>query len=215
MNLAALKKSRALWLAREKYRLARWRWYRYRSKRPTAERMALRRKWWGLYEEAREQRVNRDRQIAQGARAISRRGIDFIMREEGVVLDPYNDPAGYATIGVGHLLHLGAVTPADRIAWRGFTLDGALRLLDADLDRFEKTVREAVTARLEQWEFDALTSLSFNIGETGFRESTVVRRLNDGDRTGAADAMRMWDKPAMLKPRRERERALFLTGRYE
>lgn len=63
MNIAQLKASRALWLRREKYRYARWRWFRYRSKRKAAERLRLREKWWKLYTEAHKERVRRDHQI--------------------------------------------------------------------------------------------------------------------------------------------------------
>jgi lysozyme len=210
MNLSQLKNSRALWLARERYRYAKWRFYRYKSKRPSVERMALRRKWWALYEQARDQRVNRDRQIsAFDARAISKQGIERIVSEEGVVLHGYNDPAGHCTIGVGHLIHRGGCT-ASELA-RRLTRAQALQLLDDDLDRFEKAVREAVKVPVGQNEFDAMVSLAFNIGEGGFRGSTVVKRLSVGDRRGAADAFLMWDNPSMLRPRRERERRLFLS----
>ena len=63
---------------------------------------------------------------------------------------------------------------------------------------------------LTQNQFDALYSLCFNIGETNFKKSTVVRKLNEKDYQGAADAILMWNKPAVLEGRRKRERALFL-----
>ncbi|ELI8281136.1 glycoside hydrolase family protein, partial [Yersinia enterocolitica] len=60
-----------------------------------------------------------------------------------------------------------------------------------------------------------LCSLIFNIGPTAFANSTVLKRLNDGDYQGAADAFLMWKKagnnPDILLPRRQRERALFLS----
>ena len=66
---------------------------------------------------------------------------------------------------------------------------------------------------LNQNEFDALVSLVFNIGTGAFNNSTVLRKLNEGKRREAADAIRMWIKGgAGLKNRRKRERKLFLDS---
>jgi lysozyme len=55
------------------------------------------------------------------------------------------------------------------------SIDVALR---ADLVRFEKAVRKNITVTLSQDEFDALVSLSFNIGAGGFAGSTLVKKIN-------------------------------------
>lgn len=152
--------------------------------------------------------------IARPATKMSKAGVEFLVREEGLVPHAYNDSEGHATFGVGHLIHLGPVTEADRREWgtptNPKTRAFALRVFRRDLKSYEATVREAVRVPLQAHEFDALVSLCFNIGRAGFRESTVVKRLNAGRRRAAADAFLMWDKPAVLKPRRERERNLFL-----
>jgi lysozyme len=88
------------------------------------------------------------------------------------------------------------------------------RVLRKDLARYEQAVRDAVRKPLKPHQFDALLSLAFNIGTGGFKRSTVVKRLNAGDFRGAADAILMWNKPAILVPRRRRERELFLNGTY-
>jgi lysozyme len=67
-----------------------------------------------------------------------------------------------------------------------------------------------VKVPLTQKQFDALYSLCFNIGETNFKKSTVVKKINENDLQGAADAILMWNKPDVLVNRRKRERALFL-----
>src|SRR4051794_5732557 len=97
-------------------------------------------------------------------RRVSAHGRAFIRREEGCVLHPYNDSAGHATIGVGHLLHHGNVTAADRQRYAHFTTASADRLLASDLHTFESGVNRLVTAKLSQAEFDALVSFAFNIG---------------------------------------------------
>jgi lysozyme len=65
-----------------------------------------------------------------------------------------------------------------------------------------------------QHQFDAMVSLCFNIGQGGFAGSTVAREAKAGRTQAAGDAFRKWGNPSILKPRRERERTLFLTGRY-
>jgi lysozyme len=65
---------------------------------------------------------------------------------------------------------------------------------------------------LAQPQYDALYSLCFNIGETQFKKSTVVKKLNANDYQGAADAILLWNKPAVLEKRRKRERDLFLSA---
>ncbi|HEX8743517.1 MAG TPA: lysozyme [Thermoleophilaceae bacterium] len=140
-------------------------------------------------------------------------GIALLMREEGLRTTPYNDSAGHATIGVGHLIHRGPVTAADIRRYRGFTRADAEKLLRADAASREQAVERLVRVPLSQNEFNALVSLVFNIGINGFASSTVLRKLNAGDRHGAADAFLMWriGGPGLIF-RRQRERQLFLSG---
>jgi GH24 family phage-related lysozyme (muramidase) len=173
------------------------------------------------YKRAKAARQLIDRQIArlQAAKQASARGLAFLIAEEGFIPYAYNDPANHATFGVGHLLHRGPVTRADRAQWGSKAKPSRRaiveRVLREDLaQRFEPAVRDAVKKPLKPHQFDALLSLCFNIGTGGFKGSTVVKRLNAGDFHGAADAILMWDKPAILIPRRRRERELFLNGRY-
>lgn len=147
---------------------------------------------------------------------MSAKGIDFLIREEGLVPYAYNDPAGHATFGVGHLLHRGPVTAKDRLLWGTKTKPRprkvATALFKRDLKKYEAAVREAVGRPLAQHQFDAFVSLCFNIGRDGFRASTAARMSRERRPQQAADAILMWDRPAVLKARRERERRLFLHG---
>ena len=143
---------------------------------------------------------------------MSAKGLERLISEEGLRLDPYNDSAGHATVGVGHLIHHGPVTQADKAKYAGFTRTDALALLAKDVMPREQFVDDVVKVPLSQNEFDALVSLAFNIGTGAFADSTVLRKLNAGKRDEAADAFRMWIKGgAGLKNRRERERELFLS----
>lgn len=161
----------------------------------------------------------------------SRKGREFLAREEGLRLYAYNDlatdrfkqePKGNATFGVGKLLHLGPLTDEDRHEWgtpaRPHSRRFAMRVFKRDLRKYEAAVRAAVGRRLPQRQFDACVSLCFNIGIGGFKSSSVARILRTRPANvrarEAADAFRRWAIPSILRPRRERERRLFLTGRY-
>lgn len=217
MTLKDFRKSRALWRRRELFRAARLKLAVTASKRTH---------WTNLLAEATRIRKRRDKQIAglTDASIISAKGLDFLTRQEGIVRYAYNDSQGHATFGVGHLLHRGPVTPADRRKWgtkaRPKPMKFVIDVLDDDLDRYEQAVRDHVKVPLKQHEFDALVSFSFNIGTEGFRKSTAVEVLNDRSLPRATklrrvgDAMRMWNKPPEILGRRRREIALFQHGAY-
>jgi lysozyme len=152
---------------------------------------------------------------------LSKKGRDFLIAQEGVRRYAYNDSAGHATFGVGHLLHRGPVTQRDRRIWgtpsRPKPLAVVYDVLERDLRQYEKAVRDSVGRRMWQHRFDACVSLAFNIGSAGFRNSTVARELRQarkGFGQRAADAFLLWRQPPELLPRRKRERALFLHKRY-
>ena len=146
-------------------------------------------------------------QIEENIMAIANSTLDFITKEEGFRNKAYKDSKGLLTIGVGHLIkndeqHLKDTTLSD---------EQVKELLRSDLKWCSEAVESSVRVPLTQNQYDALYSLCFNIGETNFRKSTVVKRINENDLKGAADAILMWNKPAVLQKRRERERALFLN----
>ena len=150
--------------------------------------------------------TNQFTHIEENVMAIAESTLSFITNEEGFRNRAYKDSKGLLTIGVGHLIkesepHLINATLTD---------EQVKELLRSDLKWCSEAVETSVKVPLAQNQFDALYSLCFNIGETAFRKSTVVRKLNENDYKGAADAILMWNKPEVLVKRRQRERALFL-----
>lgn len=140
---------------------------------------------------------------------FSQAGIDLLKQLEGCRLAVYKDSAGYPTIGVGHLIKPGEHFTA-------ITMAQAEDILRADIAPAELAVNGAVKGSLSQNQFDALVCLAFNIGVTAFARSTLVRKLNEGDTSGAAAQFLVWVKAGGrvvqgLVNRRNKERVLFLT----
>ncbi len=139
-------------------------------------------------------------------------GLDLIKMFEGLRLEAYVDAVGVWTIGYGH-------TKTAR-AGMVITEDRAEELLRDDLSDAESAVNNFVKVPLNENEFSALASLVFNIGSGNFKRSTVLKRLNQEERVGAADAIEWWNKgrvngvltmlPGLVR-RRAAEKALFLT----
>jgi len=154
-------------------------------------------------------------------RRINAAGLSLVRDFEGCRLVAYDDldpdrvlrPGdrlrGTLTIGHGH-------TGPDVQIGQRITAEQAERLLAEDLGEAERGVAALARVPLAENEFAALVSLAFNIGLGSFGKSTLLRKLNAGDRLGAAAEFRRWNKAggralAGLSRRRAAEAALFLT----
>jgi len=138
----------------------------------------------------------------------SANGIALIERFEGLRLKAYQDGAGVWTIGYGH-----AGARKDEYE----TQAQAETDLCADVEAAESAVSSMVHARLNQNQFDALVSFTFNEGAGRLRSSTLLWLLNSGKYAEAAQQFPRWDivagevSPGLLK-RRVAEQALFLKA---
>lgn len=149
---------------------------------------------------------------------ISDIGLELVKSFEGKYNKAYLCPAGKWTIGYGHTGEtLGKPTP------QGMTITDKQvdELLKQDMNRFEDAVIKNVKVKLLQQQFDALVSFAFNVGSGALASSTLLKKLNAGDYTGAADQFLVWNKATVngkktvlagLTRRRQAERHLFLTG---
>lgn len=140
----------------------------------------------------------------------SENGKQLIKEHEGFRANAYPDPGTGGdpwTIGYGHTK---GVKKGDTI-----TKSQADKFLLDDLKGPERTIGNKVTVRLTQNQFDALSSFIFNLGSGNFEKSTLLRKLNKKDYTGAADEFLKWNKaggrvlPGLTR-RRKDERDLFL-----
>ncbi len=134
---------------------------------------------------------------------VSPIGLAVLKSREGVRLKAYLDSVGVWTIGYGHTK---GVKKGDVI-----TQAQADAFLEQDIDSHAKPILDAVKVPLAEHEADALVSVAFNIGVGGFKGSTFLKRLNEGNRASCAANIMLWNKPPEIISRRTAERDQFLT----
>lgn len=115
----------------------------------------------------------------------SAKGLDYIRQFEKFEPVPYPDVAGKMTIGYGHLIlpgeHFTSITKAE-----------AESLFKKDVGIAERAINRLVKVPLSQNQYDALTSLVFNIGIGAFESSTILRKINVKDYAGASAEFPRW-----------------------
>jgi lysozyme len=104
----------------------------------------------------------------------------------------YLDPINVLTIGWGHTNHNGRQFDSSAV-WTQTECDA--EFLD-DMAVFETAVNRLVTVPLNQDQFDALVSFTFNVGAGNLEKSTLLKKLNAGDFAGAAQEFQRWNKAA-------------------
>jgi len=145
--------------------------------------------------------------VEQQIVAITKSTFDFITHFEGKRNKAYKDSKGLWTIGVGHLIK----SDEQYLLHATLTDQQVEDLFKSDLKWCDAAVMDSVRAPLNQNQMDALYSLCFNIGADHFKRSEVVQHINQLDYIKAADAFLNWSNPPVLKPRRQKERELFLS----
>lgn len=150
--------------------------------------------------------------IATDKMHVSPSGVDLICNFEGLRLKAYDDGVGVWTIGFGTTKYPNGIRVKKGDTC---TLDQAKAYMQNDLKSFEQTVNNTVKVPLNQNQFDALVSLAYNIGSTAFKNSTLVRQLNEGNYKAAANQFNVWvnaggKRMQGLVSRRAAERTLFL-----
>lgn len=147
-------------------------------------------------------------------RHVTRHGIELIKRFEGFSAAPYLCPAGYLTIGYGHLVR-------DKEKWRnGIDRIQAEELLAADMQGAEKAVLRLIQVPLSDGQFDALTSFTFNLGAGALQRSTLRRKVNREEHGDVPAELLKWiwaggRKLEGLIKRREAEANLYSESDYK
>ena len=134
----------------------------------------------------------------------------MIKHFEGCELTAYYCPANVLTIGVGH-------TGPDVYEGQQITQAVANQLLRDDLDRFEKAVINSIDVPLDQSEFDALVSFTFNCGAGALQDSMLRTRLNRGEtkRTVFAEELPRWTSGGMAGLVRRRHAEVRLANQKQ
>lgn len=132
----------------------------------------------------------------------------FIKGYEELMLEAYQDGGGVWTYGYGHIHN---VKKGDVI-----TAAQAEQFFNDDLAPVEITLNAAIKVAVTQNQFDALASLTFNIGNAAVTSSTLLKKLNASDYSGAANEFPKWchDNGKIVKglqTRRNAEKAVFLS----
>lgn len=149
--------------------------------------------------------------------SLSDNGAKFIAECEGFSSIPYQDIVGVWTIGNGTTTYPDGRKVCSTDA--SCTPEQAANYLKAFVNSKALPALLKVVVPLTQNEVDALSSFIYNLGAGAFESSTLVKKLNLGDKVGAANEFPRWNKAGGkevtgLTTRRLKEKELFLNGTY-
>lgn len=147
---------------------------------------------------------------------LSDKGVKFLIKEEGVKLSSYLDVANVWTIGTGFTYYEDGtpVKEGDKItAKRNESLFKRIVL------NFENNLNKKLKTSVNQNQYDALISLSFNIGISGFNNSSALKAINvNPNDPQIKKLIELWrfatvkgEKKPVLLARRKRETDLYFT----
>jgi lysozyme len=146
--------------------------------------------------------------------SLSKSGILEIAQYEGLCLRPYYDSVHVITFGFGST----ASDIPDLNSWNKATYKTVQQAVDIFLKSIQKyinTVNQSLLSPIYQYQFDALVSICYNIGQNGESHSTFIKEINHNDSLEhIKSAILMWNKPPEIIGRRTKEANLYCIGRY-
>ncbi|WP_058912854.1 lysozyme [Entomohabitans teleogrylli] len=104
---------------------------------------------------------------------------------EGRVYVPYRDVAGVLTVCDGH-------TGKDIIPGKRYTDPECDAIFHDDLAAVARQLDPLIKAEIPETTRAALYSFAYNVGTGAVAGSTLLKKLNSGDRVGACDELRRW-----------------------
>ena len=119
-------------------------------------------------------------------RHITQNGIDLIKRFEGFSRTVYFCPAGYPTIGFGHV-----VKPYEDFS-AGIDEAQAEELLRQDAVIAERAVLRLISVPVTDGQFDALVSFTYNLGGGALQRSTLRRKINREEHADVPEQFMRW-----------------------
>ena len=119
-------------------------------------------------------------------RQITQNGLDLIKRFEGFSRTVYCCPAGYYTIGYGH------VVKSDENFTAGIDEEQADALLRQDAVIAKRAILRLINVPLTDGQFDALVSFTYNLGGGALQRSTLRRKINRAEHTEVPEQFMRW-----------------------
>lgn len=156
----------------------------------------------------------------------------FVQEWEGKYLTPdgqgtyyYDDSKGYCTVGWGHLVGQSSCKALGKKALKDFiSISQAKTYFEEDVLKHEAYVKKAIKVPLYQYEFDALVSLAFNIGNIASKAPNLCKLINESNYKDGPKEMLDINKITVngkkvpdlgLTKRRNSEYQLFIKGTYD
>ena len=146
---------------------------------------------------------------------LDEKGYNLIKQFEGYSDRPYKCPAGIPTIGFGNTYYPNGKRV--KLTDPQITREYANEILAFVADNFAKDVLKAVKSKITVNQLNALTSFAYNLGMTNFRNSTLLKRVNENPNDAMiAKEFLKWNKAngkelKGLTNRRIAESALYFT----
>ena len=144
--------------------------------------------------------------VGAGAAALA---VPLVMKSEGFVPRTYRDPVGIVTSCFGH-------TGPELKIGQQFTPEQCREQLEDDLVKHAAAL-DCVKRPLTDGQKAAFLSFAYNVGGAKFCASTIVKKANSGDMSGACAELSRWtlaggkELPGLVK-RRAAERAICEKG---
>lgn len=160
-------------------------------------------------------------QSKNGFMQLSKAGVDYIKRFEAYRAKPYQDSKGVWTIGYGNTYWPNGkrVSPNDKPLTEAEAAELKRTITNRDfVPSVNVMLRDEIKAgKITQNMFDALVLISIQYRHRHWAGSSIIRKLKAGDKLGAANAFRLYNKSGgqvlkgFLVNRREEERKIFLS----
>ena len=144
---------------------------------------------------------------------IPKLAVYLLKKYEGYSEKIYICPAGYKTIGYGHVIK------ADEEIPETVSSDLAEELLLKDIIISISAINRLINVKLNHNQLSSLISFTFNLGSGALERSTLRQKLNRGEYQNAANEFLKWIYAKEVKllgliMRRAEEREIFLTENF-
>lgn len=121
---------------------------------------------------------------------IDKSGLQLLIQLEGLKTKAYKDTKGVWTIGIGSTYYANGepVKEGDSL-----TNEECAYLFELTKSKYENPINKGVKVPINQNQFNALFCFCYNIGTTGFANSTLLRVINSkSGREEIEKAFMMW-----------------------